>query len=123
MTEKALETTLTVKQLNQAGKPDGVVFRQTLNRDKKRWYCPKRRLEDGSWRVIEQKEKITDSNFPFNPYMFALWRIKKIMLSIRYENGPEVWKCDRIIKYRGRAGYTVFYLYCKRAIHSIQGVM
>ena len=123
MSERAVETTLTVKQLNQVGKPDWAVFRQTLNKDRKKWHCPKRRLENGSWRVIEQKEKIIDDKFTNNPYMFALWKIKNIMRSIRYENGPAVWKCEKIIVYRKRAGYSVFYLYCKRAIHSIQGVM
>jgi hypothetical protein len=118
---KAINTTLTVSQLNSVGKPDDAVFRQTLNRDTKRWNAPKRRGKDGNWRTIKNKELVKDATNLNNPYIFALWKVKDIMSRVQYSDGTRVWKCSTIKKFRGRPGYTVMYLHCKRIKNSMHG--
>lgn len=121
MGRQAIETDLTVKQLNALGKPDDVVFRQTLNRESRKWWCPKRRMPDGVWRTINQKEQVRIGPKE-NPYKFSLWKIWDVMAAIKYADGLPVWDCEKIKKFR-RPGYTVMYLHCKRLKHSIHGIM
>ncbi len=96
------------------------VYRQTRNWDIKTWYCPKAHISgtlgaSGKWRVIKNRDKIMQGQ----SYRFLIWKIWQFKDHAKID-GKKKWNCTIYVVLK--KPYSLYYLVCKRARHSIQGV-
>ena len=93
-----------------------MVFRQTRNWRLRRWNCVQRRLDNGKWRRIRDNLRVINKQ----GWAYALWRVSNVITEkLDIYNRP-IWQVNM---FKIRHGvYMTYYLVCKRAHHSIQGV-
>ena len=119
--------TITVKQLKDFINTPGQtqVYRQSMNWSISNWDCVKARLSDGSWKKINSEELVVNP-IGNNKRKLLLWRVRLWLIDneVDVTNRPlwsvEIRKLRHDVKRKGKKTlYTTFYLFCKRAHHSI----
>lgn len=115
-----------MKVRNLAETENEVCFRQTFNQWSMNWQVPKK-LKDGKWVPIAKK-RIAPVITKQDGYRFALWRMRKVMLSRKDEIGRPMWKVNKMsTRYRvsksNSVTYSIFQFDCHRIAHGIVGGM